>query len=146
MFLTNHALTGLALGLNITNPAVLAPAALASHFALDALPHYGDKGLVLNGPTGKFKAIILADGALAIATCVAAVWLWPERAFHLGLGIFFATLPDLLYIPRQLFNGWVPSKLYARFHKRIQWAEMPPGIIVELGWAYFLSTLIARFA
>lgn len=147
MFLTNHTLTGLVLGLNIADPVLLAPTALASHFALDAIPHYGDKRLVLDGSaTGKFKFILLSDGALSVALCAFTVLMWPQQTLHLAIGIFFATLPDLLYIPRQIFNGWVPSRLYARFHKTIQWAEIPSGWTVELAWAYYVSTLIAKFA
>ncbi len=37
----NHAMTGAVIGLAITAPVVAMPIAFFSHFALDALPHFG---------------------------------------------------------------------------------------------------------
>jgi len=44
MTATNHALTGAAIGLLVGEPLIAVPAAIASHFICDALPHYGRVG------------------------------------------------------------------------------------------------------
>ena len=41
MTATNHALTGTAVALTISNPFIALPVALASHFICDAIPHFG---------------------------------------------------------------------------------------------------------
>ena len=132
MFLTNHTLTGLLIGSQITEPLVLAPVALASHFVLDALPHYGNRDWSVKEPTRAFWAVIAADMSGSLGLVALAVWTFGDLTGPLLIGAFFATLPDLLYIPRFLFNGWVPNRAYARFHKWIQWGERPWGWTIEL--------------
>ena len=42
MTATNHILTGATIALAVNHPAVAIPLAFVSHFAWDAIPHFGD--------------------------------------------------------------------------------------------------------
>src|SRR6185312_15169785 len=79
----NHALTGSLIGLIIGEPAIAVPAAVASHFILDAIPHYDE---VPAKPTlkmkeqwlrtAKFRRLLYADALL----CLGLVALLAARA------------------------------------------------------------------
>ena len=43
MTATNHVVTGIAIVALVPNPAISLPLAFLAHFALDALPHFGDR-------------------------------------------------------------------------------------------------------
>jgi hypothetical protein len=143
MFLTNHTLTGVLLGLNLQNPVLLAPIALASHFILDALPHYDPDLQLGEEVSARAKRIIIVDALLSLGVLIAALLIWPQVLGLILVGTFFATLPDLLYIPRH-FYGWVPHRLYARFHKKIQWAEVSWGYVPELIYAALVISRLAK--
>jgi len=44
MTITNHILAGAIIGAVIKEPALALPIAFASHFVMDALPHFGYEG------------------------------------------------------------------------------------------------------
>lgn len=135
MFFTNHALTGVLLGLTIENEFVLAPVAVSSHFLLDMMPHFGYDETNLSSRVWVITGVI--DGVIGITLVAGACFVWPERVGHILLGAFFAVLPDLLYIPEVLmrrdFTGWL-----GRFHARIQWGEYPRGWVVDAAWTLAL--------
>lgn len=65
MTATNHALTGAAIGLLVGEPLIAVPAAIASHFICDALPHYGRVGPDSKTIGSKgFRNYLLSDAAL----------------------------------------------------------------------------------
>jgi hypothetical protein len=61
MTATNHVITGAILVAAIKNPVVALPLALASHFVLDYLPHFGDKTGLTKRTTNRFKVMIGID-------------------------------------------------------------------------------------
>lgn len=132
MFLSNHTLTGVVLGLNVSNPALLIASSFTSHLALDSVPHFGHPDIDISRGMGLKLAI--TDGLVSVGILIGALILFPSQAGLVAVGTFFACLPDLLYIPRYLF-GWVPSVEWSRFHKWVQWSESPPGLITEIAWA-----------
>ena len=140
MFLTNHTLTGAAIGLAV-NPLLALPAGVISHLTLDAVPHFGYPGLDLTKNPGLSLAI--TDGLISLTTFLFIVSMFPGQAMPIVLGVFGATLPDLLYIPRYLFK-YRPTNFFARFHKKIQWSETPLGIISEVAWAFLMVSLLFR--
>ena len=91
MLVTNHVLSGAVLGAVLPSPAAAFGAGLASHFVLDALPHWG----VENDPQG-FLRVAVRDGLAGLATIgVVAALAVPERRTRVLAGIAGAALPDL---------------------------------------------------
>jgi hypothetical protein len=59
------------------------------------------------------------------------------------VGMFFAALPDLFYVPDILFNKRFDPKLMQRFHHIIQ-IELPRGILVEIIWGFLIINALLR--
>lgn len=140
----NHVVAGALIAAALPQPALAIPLAFASHFVMDALPHYGDtsKHSWLNG---NFKYILGADLVLA-GMFILGLALWQPAAW--GLMIICAVIaysPDFLWLPYYIAhlknNHKVESRLI-KFMKRLQWGERPWGIIVE---AAVLATLFMLF-
>ncbi len=142
MFLTNHTLTGVALGLGVDEPLVLAPIAFGSHFVLDGLPHFGPKKKRGFGST-TIRVMAGVDMTISLVLYLLALHLWPERKAQITIAVFFACLPDLLYIPREFWHWTKPAWLF-RLHKKVQWSETPPGAIAEVIWAGLMAALISK--
>jgi hypothetical protein len=150
MLLTNHTLTGVALGLSIDNPAVLLPTAVASHLALDAVPHFGWPAPAGQDFTKTRKFILVGgfDFALSGIITLAACLIYPTRILNILVGVFGADLPDLTYIPIILFGRarvyrWLPFyKPMSKFLADIQWFEKPIGFITEVIWAVLMLAVI----
>lgn len=146
MTATNHVVTGMTLLAAVPHPAML-PVAFLSHFALDALPHYGAPAT--EHTSHKFLVILFSDMGVAASFLLAITLLQPENWPLLVLGGILSASPDLMWLPRWLqeLQGKDPGKLHliGRFHSWIQWAEKPWGLIVELIWflgfSYLLFTL-----
>jgi hypothetical protein len=73
---SNHVVTGALIATAVAQPAAAIPLALASHFVLDALPHYGDvnKSSWLNR---NFKYILGIDLLLANLFLLAIIIMQP---------------------------------------------------------------------
>jgi hypothetical protein len=131
MLLTNHALTGLLLSQGIQNPVLLAPVALGSHLAMDALPHLGWKGASFKDR--RWLSMATVDCLVGLAIYGMALIARPEYWLHITVGIFFATLPDLLFLSEIFFKRPIKN-VFTRFHSHIQWSQTPIGGLLELGW------------
>lgn len=151
MTATNHVLTGAVIAAVVGSPAVAIPLAFASHFILDAIPHFGiheDDTLRRNGHW-LFRAVIVTDTILTIAALVIV----PLMLRHTVGGwlvlasMLAALIPDLLWIPH--FIHEVRHKVaharnkFMTLHQRIQWSETPAGLLVELLWAAAAIVLMA---
>jgi hypothetical protein len=137
MLATNHALTGAVLGALL--PLHLAiPAAFASHFVLDALPHYGITGTKRNSSRA-YKLIVLSDVAVALTGSIGLAFL---HKWQMNLCAWAAWSPDLpwvVYYLRHRSLHITSSHWFLRLHQHIQWGEHPWGIIPEL--IYFFCLL-----
>lgn len=144
MTATNHSLTGAVIALSIANPAIALPAALASHFVLDSMPHF-DFGKE-SGVTKKsrlFRWLLLADMTVALAVIVTSMFLAPHKWLLIGLAAGLAASPDLMWFPHYLAalkDRVKRSGPLERFHAWIQWGERPWGSVVEIVW--FITALI----
>lgn len=132
MLLTVHTLTGALIAVAVKEPMLAAPLAFVSHFVLDSTPHFGLDGLDFKTPKGKVVGVMDCFGALV--TWLILISLFPAQWFLVSVGVFFACLPDLLYLPDIFFNH-IPSKKLLHFHSRIQWSQTPPGTITDATWA-----------
>ena len=62
MLLTNHVLSGALIGARARGPEQAFAAGVASHFVLDAIPHWGDWGT-----KRRFLRVAVADGLVSLA-------------------------------------------------------------------------------
>jgi len=135
MTFTNHAVTGALVAAAINYPPISLPAALASHFVIDAIPHWKYR------PPVRYKKPIVVIDALAVicllalfsATVNASAWL-------IILGGLLGSLPDVMWLPAGLKNKDVPMNrptilhYLRRFHTWVQWNEKPFGKYIEVVW------------
>lgn len=136
MTATNHMLTGGVIAVAVKQPALVIPLAFASHFVLDALPHFGHtSGNVFEKGSHVFmKLSLLMDAAASI---VVLVWLGTLNSRLPLLASIIAYTPDITWLPR-LFKDirghtW-QGNWFTRFHQRIQRYEYPWAVTVELIW------------
>ena len=134
MLVTNHVLSGALIGGAVRRPVPAFVLGVASHVALDAVPHWGDWG-----SRRRFMRVAVPDGltGLAAVGALAAV-APPARRLAVLAGIAGAALPDIEKPTRLLF-GWSPFPgAVDHFHSAIQ-REAPRRAHYELAAAAILS-------
>ncbi|MBO0771407.1 MAG: hypothetical protein J2P35_08110 [Actinobacteria bacterium] len=134
MLVTNHVLAGALLGGSTRRPLPAFLIGVASHFVMDAVPHWGkwpDQDHFLRVAVADGLAGLTAMGALAAAAR-------PERRAAAAAGMIGAALPDLDK-PALLWFGASPwPAAVNRFHSRIQ-DEAPGRFSLEAGAAAVLA-------
>lgn len=144
MTAVNHALTGTVIGLVVGEPLIALPAALASHFVCDALPHFGSNiAPAARLKTKNFRNYLIVEALLCLLLVVGLAIFHPENWLLAAVCAFLATSPDLLWINKYLKvrrgKHW-KRNAYERFAGDIQWFERPIGAVVEAAW--FVAALI----
>lgn len=116
MLVTNHVLSGAALGAVVRKPWIAFPLGFASHLVLDAMPHWGR----FEDPD-RFMRVAVADGLSGLAAMgAAAVAARPGQRAGVVAGMMGAALPDLNK-PALVFFGRSPFPAgFDDFHGRIQ--------------------------
>ncbi len=148
MTATNHALTGAFIGLAIGQPLIALPAALASHFICDVIPHFraNDSEDLLMSKF--FRNYLVIDASLCVLLVMILAVLQPANWLLAAGCAFVATAPDLAWINKYISTlrgkHWRPSR-YSQFAKRIQWFEKPIGAVVEVVWFVAMIILILPF-
>ena len=138
MLLINHVLSGALIGALARRPLPAFAAGVASHFVLDAVPHWGD----WESPRHFLRAAV-PDGlvSLAVMGAVTAASGDGRRAAVLA-GMAGAALPDADK-PARLFFGRSPfPAALDRFHSRIQ-REARHRVRLELLAAAALTAALA---
>lgn len=145
MTLTNHLLTGAALAKFLPLPITI-PLAFASHFVLDALPHFGYKTMEERiRHTGISGTVLILDIIAAAATTDWLIKNGHETWLIVGL---VAYSPDILWIYRftveEKFGKVKPTKgnRFIQFHRNIQKYERMWGIAVEILYGLFLYGIV----
>ena len=89
---------------------------MASHFVLDAVPHWGEWG-----SQRRFLRVAVSDGLISLAAMGAIAAASPsDRRLAVLAGMAGAALPDADK-PANLWFGWSPFPAAVdRFHMRIQ--------------------------
>ena len=141
MLLTVHALTGAALGVASGNPLVAAPLGFTSHFVCDSTPHFGS--VDFRKPQGFRVGVLDCMGALSVYLLLIH-WL-PQFFWPITVGVFFACLPDLFYLPEIFFHRQIMPRL-RRFHGRIQWHESLPAILTDVTWGTLMILVLHKLA
>lgn len=138
MIALNHMLTGTAIAVAVKQPALVVPIAFLSHFVLDSIPHFGGMSFYEYGHK-LFPYVMVADGILSVSAVGIVMLLQPDLAPIIALGASFAILPDFFWLGHYMLK-W--EHWFFTFHKKIQWFERPPGIIVEAAYFILISTII----
>ena len=109
-------MSGALIGALTRRPLTAFAASAASHFVLDAVPHWGDWG-----SQRRFLRVAVPDGLISLATMAAfAAASPPDRRLAVLAGMAGAALPDADK-PTKLWFGWSPfPRAVDRFHDRIQ--------------------------
>jgi hypothetical protein len=144
MLVTNHVLSGALIGAVTRRPAVAFGLGVASHFALDAAPHWGDWG----DDKSVFLRVAVRDGltGLAVMGALTALAQPPARVAVLA-GMAGAALPDLDK-PSVLFFGRSPfPRVVDKFHTDIQREashRFPVEVAAGVGFVVTLAVLGLR--
>lgn len=116
MLLTNHVLSGALIGALVRRPVPAFALGVASHFALDTVPHWG--------PFRERRALLrvaVPDGLAALAALTAfAAAAPPHRRLTLTAAMLGAVLPDADKPAHLLFGRSPFPRAVGRFHSRIQ--------------------------
>ncbi len=140
MLLTNHVLSGALIGALARRPVAAFALGVASHFALDTVPHWGKWG-----SKRRFLRVAVPDGLISLAAMGAITAASPpDRRLAVLAGMTGAALPDIEK-PTKLWFGWSPFPAAVdRFHARIQHEEPRRAHIELLAVAAFgAAALIA---
>lgn len=147
MIAANHALTGAAIGLAVQQPLLAVPLAVASHFVLDALPHFSSQRM----PTSSraFLYYLAADAGICGAIVLTLAILQPQFWLLACICAFAAASPDFMWAKEFLSaqNGQKPkprTNLLMKLHSKVQWYQKEPGIIVEIIWAGLMLVSLAK--
>jgi hypothetical protein len=134
---TNHAFSGSIIGALLPLPVAI-PAAFASHFLLDMLPHYGIDHNNRNS-NSVYRLIVFSDTFIALSYAVAAAFL---HKWSMEITGWIAWSPDLVWVIYFFVTGGnlhiKPKNRFMRFHMDIQRYERPWGIAVDLVFAAVL--------
>jgi hypothetical protein len=146
----NHALTGALIGLTVPEPLIAVPLAVASHFVLDALPHYGvtkSNNEAFMRST-RFKYYLVLDAVACVALVFGLAFSHPLNWLLAALCAFAAAAPDFASIGRwkvALRHKKFKPSSYLKFAIGIQWFERPIGVVVEVCWLIAGLFLISPF-
>lgn len=128
MLITNHVLSGAVVGHLARTPGGALAAGVASHFALDVVPHFGVDDAHL-------MKVAVPDGLLGLAAIGAVLARTPRhRRLRVAAGIVGACLPDLDKPGRELVGRSPFPAGFDRWHARIQ-SESPSRFGVEVAGA-----------
>ena len=142
----NHAVTGALVAAAIDKPAIALPAALLSHFATDAIPHWNYK---VPGGLRRRQAIMIVDLILTLWLLFVLTLVVNASPWLIVAGGLLAVLPDTMWL--RFFVIGKPSITGSRkrlinrlrcFHGWIQWCETTWGIYVEAAWFVLMVFLI----
>jgi len=137
---------GAAIALVIRQPILAIPLACLSHFALDALPHFGYDGAGFNELL-KHRRTWIVESVNIVGVPLLIYLLWGQSLW-LYAAAFAAILPDLMWVYHyfRYENKGLnpPSSRIIRFHYKIQWFERPSGIVAEFIFLILLVFLVVK--
>ena len=147
MILATHAIVGAAVASQIPNhPITALVAGIASHFAIDAIPHWdyplrsilrGSKGSPLTLDKGLLVdfSLIAIDGLAGLAIAL-SLFAQPSALLTILLGALGGMLPDAFQFVHRLYPR-EPLRTVQRFHSWIhakQKLDWPVGIASQLAF------------
>jgi hypothetical protein len=136
----NHTVFGTLVALTINEPVIALPIALASHFVMDYIPHYGEDPKAARGSTA-YNLRVVID---ILASILLLLFFLNFHPLHPGLIIacaIAATLPDFLWPIALYIKHRGPLWAFFKFHKLLQ-HESRAGIFVEIVWLAVTTTIV----
>lgn len=136
MLVTAHFLVGAALGIVSRSPKKAFPIGFASHFVLDAIPHWG-----VSSTRKGYLRVAAIDGISIVCLSVASLKFLPDDvkypAFAGGLGAVFPDFdkPSVLFFNKDPFPN-----VMGKFHRSIQTESL------NLFWVDILTAAVAGIA
>lgn len=132
-----HVSAGAVIVASISNPWISLPLAVVAHFALDALPHYGDIKAHRAQQLAEQRWAVPLDAFAGLVVLIAIILFYPDNSWLVALGGVLCAIIDLWHVPAFIDyvrngNSGLPSDWLSRFHDKIQWCERRWGIAVEL--------------
>lgn len=131
---TNHAVTGAIIGM-VVAPVIALPLAIASHFALDSIPHYGDKSIAQS--ESRFRRIIIVDTIITVVFLISILVIRPSHWLAALFAALLAMSPDLMWLPNFLRasrgKSAQPYNKVMHAHEKMQ-SEHVWGWMVEAAW------------
>jgi hypothetical protein len=116
MLVTNHVLSGAVIGASARGPGQAFALGVASHFALDAVPHWGDWR-----DRRHFLRVAVRDGLTGLAVMGTVTAMAPAgRRLAMLAGMTGAALPDIDKPWRLVFGRSPWPGFVNRFHQGIQ--------------------------
>ena len=135
MLVTNHVLSGALIGGTVRRPLPAFTLGVVSHFALDAVPHWGKFS---SGPAVPLR-VAVPDGLTGLAVIGAFAAIAPrDRRLSVLAGMAGAALPDIEKPSRLFFNRSPFPRAVDAFHAAIQ-DEAPDRAHYELAAAAVLA-------
>ena len=144
MLTTHHLIVGAAIGAHFQNPMIVAPAAAASHFLLDSIPHL--MGIIeVEDLDKKDLAFVAGDVILGVGLVFFLAHNNPNSEL-MWLGAFCAMLPDFHHTFQALFG---PDKLqkYDNLHLKFHYKKpinLLPGIATQVITVLFAVFITLR--
>lgn len=143
MLVTNHVLAGAAIGAVVRNPAAAYAIGVTSHFAMDAVPHWGQPR-----DRAHWWRVCVSDGltGLAVLGAVAAL-ADPQRRVSVVAGALGAATPDADKPFGVVFGRSPWPAPVNRFHSAIQTESprrMPQEFAVGVAGAALVAFLLRR--
>lgn len=149
MTTSNHLYAGALIGIAVGQPLLALPLAFASHFVMDAVPHYGHAGEGY-GDVFKHRLTFVVESLNIVAVPVLAYLLWGQSAW-VWLAAVAALSPDFMWVYRYFWferkHLPPPAGPVTRFHIAVQRYEVQWGAIVEylvlgvLAWAVYRAVM-----
>lgn len=147
-------LAGAVVATALQQPLIVFPVALLSHFALDALPHFG---IYEHDPHARnrhplFHYVVAIDVALLLSLLVLlpSVLRGEVSRWVLLGGMVLAWIPDAVWIGEFLqmrkVKDYARRNVFVRFHQYIQWFEKPWGLVTEVVWFGAMAVLLGTLA
>ena len=146
MVLAPHIIVGAAIGNKIHNFWLVAILGIVSHFVMDQIPHWDHHApdyIISFKKTKRIKYLIkflilmIVDGIVGLLVVVISLYFKNALNFYLLkfviVGIFFATLPDILLGFSYIMDKYKISKDYIRFHHFFHSKTQKEGKITFLG-------------
>lgn len=135
MLVTNHVLSGALIGGAVRSPLPAFTLGVVSHFALDAVPHWGKFGSL----SGGMLRVAVPDGLAGLAVIGTFAAIAPrEHRLSVLAGMAGAALPDIDKPSRLFFNRSPFPRAVDAFHSAIQ-DEAPDRAHYELAAAAVLA-------
>jgi hypothetical protein len=143
MLVTNHVLSGAVIGAVARGPAQAFALGVASHFVLDAVPHWGDWR-----DREHFLYVARRDGLAGLAVMGAVTAAAPAgRRLNVLAGMAGAAFPDLEKPCKQWFGFSPFPRAVNRFHGAIQRESLrraPVEVTAGVAFASAALTLLRK--